>query len=186
MARMTYLRARQELDLAAKTLRDAGGAHGAPPASVHATVARAEEILDESHRTFRRLAAAVEDRVNRFLLIEDSLRGVDGGGADLSARGRSLLERQALQESSSKLDELLLQAAGAQDELGSQGRVLSGALGGLGDIASRVPFLNATIRWISARRKRDQLIIAATVALCTVLLLWAVLARVAGPSTPNP
>ena len=107
-----FVRARQELELACKALaaheHAVGGARRASAAT-----ARAAEILEEHNRTFRRLSAAVKERVDRFLLIQDSFRRSepdDGLRGDAGARSRSILERErdSLHQASGRLDELLM------------------------------------------------------------------------------
>lgn len=139
------------------------------------TLARHRDILHDFTQEFRRLSSimgAARDRID--------LLGNGGGGAGnplavQSSQGLLLRERGMLSSANAALDDVMGTATAVNSGLGQQRQLLEGIGGKLMSLGAKFPVVNSLMNAIRRRKNRDNVILAAVVAACTlfVLIYWA-------------
>lgn len=137
------------------------------------TLARHRDILHDFQQEFRRLQHVVGAARDRL----DLLGG--GGGSGQHApllqgqnnMGLLLRERGMLSSTNAALDEVMNTAQSVSTSLGQQRSMFEGISGKMSNIGSKFPVVNSLLNAIRRRKNRDNLIIAAVVAACTLFIL---------------
>jgi len=155
---------------------------GGPAASVH-TMQRHREILHDYKQEFSKTKASIQSARDRAQLLSSvradvrELSAVEAGAGGAAARADSanlLRERNAIHHAVRLADEVIGRAQATQGSLDEQralfGRIRRTVL----DVGARLPAVGALVGAIHTRRRRDVLVVGGTAAVCTLLLLWAV------------
>jgi len=135
------------------------------------TFARHNDILSDFSQEFRRLKSVVAAARERASLL--------GGGAspsspimpNQSGTGLLLRERGLLAGANSALDDVMGMAQGVATGLGQQRTVFDEVGGKLAGLGAKFPVVNSLMNAIRRRKNRDNTILAAVVAVCTLLIL---------------
>ncbi|KAI8830870.1 hypothetical protein BJ741DRAFT_328753 [Chytriomyces cf. hyalinus JEL632] len=85
-----------------------------------------------------------------------------------------LNERNNIDRAHGIADTVLEQAYTTRNQLNSQGQILAKSRGRIGGVLGRFPAINNLVGKISSKKRRDQLIVAGVLGVCTFLLIWAV------------
>lgn len=137
------------------------------------TFARHNDILSDFSQEFRRLKSVITAARERASLL--------GGGGGVSpsspimpnqsGTGLLLRERGLLAGANSALDDVMGMAQGVATGLGQQRSVFDGVGGKLAGLGAKFPVVNSLMNAIRRRKNRDNTILAAVVAVCTLLML---------------
>lgn len=139
---------------------------------------RFRDVLTDLRSEQRRQVAAQRARAEAAALLGgtrgagESSDGGSGDGVDMLLR-----ERGSLLSSTRAVDDILAQAAAASDVLRAQGASLSSAAGRLGGFVVRLPGASVLMGAISARRTRNDTIVALVVAVCVCFAVWSAYLR---------
>lgn len=138
------------------------------------TLARHRDILHDFQQEFRRLQSVVGAARDRL----DLLGGGGGSGqhapllqGERNSMGLLLRERGMLASTNAALDEVMGTAQSVSTGLGQQRAVFEGVTGKLGALGAKFPVVNTLMNAIRRRKNRDNLILAAVVAACTLFIL---------------
>lgn len=138
------------------------------------TLARHRDILHDFQQEFRRMHSVVGAARDRL----DLLGGGGGGGQHApllagqgSNAGLLLRERGMLSSTNAALDEVMGTAQAVSGSLGQQRTVFEGVGGKMQSLGSKFPVVNSLMNAIRRRKNRDNLILAAVVAACTLFIL---------------
>ncbi|KAK0562428.1 protein transport protein gos1 [Tilletia horrida] len=139
-----------------------------PPTSaqLHA-VQRHREVLLDLERDFRRASTNVRHAIDRRDLL--------GNLRTAPEADQLLAERGHIDNSHRMIDSTLEQAYATRADLTAQHQMLLSATSRIRQTAAQIPALNRLITMIGRRRRRDQIVIAALSAGCTVLIVMYML-----------
>ncbi|KAI3429851.1 hypothetical protein D9Q98_010163 [Chlorella vulgaris] len=136
------------------------------------TLARHRDILHDFQQEFRRLQSIVGAARDRLDLL-----GGAGGGQHAPLHqtagnaGLLLRERGMLASTNAALDEVMGTAQAVSGGLGQQRSMFEGISGKMSSLGSKFPVVNTLMNAIRRRKNRDNFILAAVVAACTLFIL---------------
>ncbi|KAI9761403.1 MAG: Mitochondrial ATPase complex subunit atp10 [Chaenotheca gracillima] len=138
----------------------------------HSNLSRHSEILAEHRSTLTRLKTSISTTRNRSNLLSNVRNDIDNyhstaaNNSDPAAQEADymLQERRRLDNSHSMTDSVLSQAYAVNENIGIQRDTLSRINRRIVGAASQVPGINGLIGRIGAKRRRDGIIVASTIA----------------------
>ncbi|KAK0534742.1 protein transport protein gos1 [Tilletia horrida] len=148
-----------------------------PPTSaqLHA-VQRHREVLLDLERDFRRASTNVRHAIDRRDLLGNVQGDIYAHKLRTAPEADQLLaERGHIDNSHRMIDSTLEQAYATRADLTAQHQMLLSATSRIRQTAAQIPALNRLITMIGRRRRRDQIVIAALSAGCTVLIVMYML-----------
>ncbi|XP_077533713.1 golgi SNAP receptor complex member Gos28 isoform X3 [Haemaphysalis longicornis] len=152
----------------------AGGAGGAPSATVLHTLQRHRDILQDYAREFHKTRTNVQAHRDRDLLLGSVRRDMDSYKNSSSLNRRSegyLKEHEHLKSSDRMVHDQINIAMRTKDELLSQRNALKAIQTKMTTLANRFPMINSLVQRINLRKRRDTIILGLVIGTCTVLLL---------------
>ena len=132
------------------------------------------EKLAEHRRDLQRLRSTLADARNRANLlshVRDDIDAYHASNPEAAEAEYMLQERGRVDRSIQGVDSVLSQAYAVQDSFASQREMLGNIERRITMAASQVPGLNTLIGRISAKRRRDGLIMGSFIAVC-FLVFW--------------
>ncbi|KAL4429846.1 hypothetical protein ABPG77_010963 [Micractinium sp. CCAP 211/92] len=137
-------------------------------------LARHRDIMHDFQQEFRRLQSMVGAARDRLDLLGGA--GSTGQHAPLlqgqsSNAGLLLRERGMLANTNAALDEVMGTAQAVSSGLGQQRAVFEGIGGKMSSLGAKFPVVNTLLNAVRRRKNRDNLILAAVVAACTLFIL---------------
>eukprot|EP00239_Pterosperma_sp_CCMP1384_P004072 CAMPEP_0197849806 /NCGR_PEP_ID=MMETSP1438-20131217/13277_1 /TAXON_ID=1461541 /ORGANISM="Pterosperma sp., Strain CCMP1384" /LENGTH=239 /DNA_ID=CAMNT_0043462651 /DNA_START=253 /DNA_END=972 /DNA_ORIENTATION=+ len=141
------------------------------------TLARHRDILHEFTQEFRRIRSTITAGRERDALLggnfTDSLNGdFFGGQSGNGSNGAAMLrERNAINSSNMKLDDVIGQAQATMSALTSQRSLFEDMGGKLNQVSSKFPVVNGIMNAIRRKRSKDSMILSAVIAGCTLFLI---------------
>ncbi|KAE8220709.1 hypothetical protein CF319_g5801 [Tilletia indica] len=144
-----------------------------PPTSaqLHA-VQRHREVHMDLERDFRRASTNVRHAIDRRDLLGNVQGDIHAHKLRTAPEADQLLaERGHIDNSHRMIDSTLEQAYATRADLSSQHNMLLSATSRIRQTTAQIPALNRLITMIGRRRRRDQIIIAALTAGCTLLIV---------------
>lgn len=152
----------------------AGGAGGAPSATVLHTLQRHRDILQDYAREFHKTRTNVQAHRDRDLLLGSVRRDMDSYKNSSSLNRRSegyLKEHEHLKSSDRMVHDQINIAMRTKDELLSQRNALKAIQTKMTTLANRFPMINSLVQRINLRKRRDTIILGLVIGTCTVLVL---------------
>ncbi|KAK6920289.1 hypothetical protein RJ641_016193 [Dillenia turbinata] len=149
--------------------RCAGSA--AATASVTQKLARHRDILHEFNQEFKRIKSninSVREHAELLNSVRDEISEYKASG---SPRMQLLRERAAIHGNISHLDEVISQAQATRSVLGSQRALFGDVRGKVKLLSDKFPVIRGLLGSIRRRRSRDNLILSAVIAACTLFLI---------------
>lgn len=138
-----------------------------------AQVNRYREIHTEMSRDFRRTASSIDQYLQRRSLIGGRSReGRASAGGDEDPEAQLMREGALLGNSLSMTDEVIASASATRAMLQNQNASFGGIRSKMLGVASMVPGLDRLIGNISQRQQQENMILAATTAVCLSFTLW--------------
>lgn len=140
------------------------------------TLARHRDILHEFTQEFRRIRSTITAGRERDALLgapfTESLDGSLFGGQGQNSNGAAMLrERNAINSSNLKLDDVIGQAQATMSALTAQRGLFEDMGSKLNQLSSRFPVLNGLVSAIRRKKSKDSLILSAVIAGCTLFLI---------------
>ncbi|EFN59854.1 hypothetical protein CHLNCDRAFT_133637 [Chlorella variabilis] len=145
------------------------------------TLARHRDILhdfqqagaqgEEARGEFRRLQSMVGAARDRLDLLGGAAASQHAGLQSQGNAGLLLRERGMLASTNAALDEVMGTAQAVSSGLGQQRGMFEGISGKMSSLGNKFPVVNTLMNAIRRRKNRDNLILAAVVAACTLFIL---------------
>ena len=151
--------------------REASSTPGGTATAMH-KLQRHREILHDLQQEFSRSKAQLKAATERDQLLSSVQNDIrEHRVATSRASDQLLRERNAIGMSSRAADDVLGQAAATRDALFQQRGGFSGMSGKLKQLASLVPQVNSLLTAIGRRQRRDKVILASVIGICTALII---------------
>ncbi|KAI4356744.1 hypothetical protein L6164_000738 [Bauhinia variegata] len=144
-----------------------------PATSVTQKLARHRDILHEFTQEFRRIKGNINSmREHAELLssVRDDISEFKASGS-MSPKVQLLRERAAIHGSISHIDDVISQAQATRSVLGSQRALFGDVQGKVKLLGDKFPIIRSLLGSINRRRSRDNLILSAVIAACTLFLI---------------
>jgi Golgi SNAP receptor complex protein 1 len=142
-------------------------------------LARHREVLQEHRREHMRIRANVAEARNRANLLSSVRSDIDAYRAQSSSSNPAaaeadymLDERARLDNSHNVVDSVLSQAYAVNESFGRQRETLASINRRIVGAASHVPGINALIGKISAKKRRDGILLGTFIAFCFLMVLY--------------
>lgn len=135
------------------------------------TLARHRDILHDFQQEFRRLQSMVGAARDRLDLLGGAAASQHAGLQSQGNAGLLLRERGMLASTNAALDEVMGTAQAVSSGLGQQRGMFEGISGKMSSLGNKFPVVNTLMNAIRRRKNRDNLILAAVVAACTLFIL---------------
>ncbi|KAI9328054.1 hypothetical protein BDR26DRAFT_842746 [Obelidium mucronatum] len=144
------------------------------PSQMH-VLQRHREILYDYNREFTRTRANISSaKSHAELLAGSSSSSSSNANSGMGLHDMMLNERNKIDGAHGIADQVLEQANITREQLDQQGRIIQKSRSRLGGILNRFPAINNLVSKINMKKKRDQMIVAGVLGVCTFLLIWAV------------
>ncbi|KAH8551296.1 V-snare-domain-containing protein [Umbelopsis sp. PMI_123] len=140
------------------------------PSMLH-MLQRHKDIAFDYNKELRKVKASIraaKDKADLLTQVRDEIRTFHNGG---STSDYMLTERNKIENSHRMTDMVLDQAYATRDDLGRQRNMLRGVNSRIGGVLGRLPGINNLISRINTRRKRDTVIMALVISMCTILIM---------------
>ncbi|KAI9732502.1 MAG: hypothetical protein M1818_007540 [Claussenomyces sp. TS43310] len=138
-------------------------------------LSRHREILSEHRRELSRLRSALQDARDRANLLSNVRNDIDAYHASNpeAAEAEYMLgERSRIDSSNTMVDSVLSQAYAVRDNFNLQNESLASIQRRITGAASQVPGLNSLMSRISAKKKRDGIVMGSFLAFCCLMFLY--------------
>lgn len=137
-------------------------------------LARHREVLQTSRREFAQLQSTLSSARNRANLLSNVRSDIDAYHASSpSAEADYMLtERDRIENSHSMVDSVLSQAYAVNDQFGVQRETLQSIQRRIQGAAATVPGLNSLMNRISAKKRRDGIILGTFIAFVFLMFLY--------------
>lgn len=138
-------------------------------------LSRHREILSEHRRELSRLRSALQDARNRANLLSNVRSDIDAyhsSNPESAEADYMLGERSRIDNSNNMADSVLSQAYAVRDNFSLQNETLASIQRRITGAASQVPGLNSLIGRISAKKRRDGIIMGSFIAFCCLMFLY--------------
>ncbi|XP_073126418.1 Golgi SNAP receptor complex member 1-2-like [Henckelia pumila] len=148
-------------------------ASAAPTASVTQKLARHRDILQDFSQEFRRIKGNINSTREHTELLSfarDDISDYKAYDSD-SPRMQLLRERAAIDGSISHIDDVINQAQATRASLASQRALFGDVQGKLKTLSDKFPVIRGVLGSIRRKRSRDNLILSAVIAACTLFLI---------------
>ncbi|KAK6078697.1 vesicle transport v-snare protein [Seiridium cupressi] len=133
------------------------------------------EKLAEHKRDLRRIKSAISearDRANLLSNVRSDIDAYRASNPEAAEADYMLEERNRVDNSHNMVDSVLSQAYATQENFMLQRETLSNINRRITLAASQVPGLNTIIGKISARKRRDGIIMGSFIAFCFLIFFW--------------
>jgi len=133
------------------------------------------ETLGNHRRDFARLQANVKearDRSNLLGSVRDDIKEYRANNPEAAENEYMADEGTHIDRSHEMTDNIISQAYAIQDSFLSQGETMASINRRINMAASKVPGINALIGRISAKKRRDGIIMGSFIAFCFLLFFW--------------
>jgi len=138
-------------------------------------LSRHREILLDHRRDFSRLRGTLQDSRNRENLLKSVRNDIDAhysSNPEAAEAEYMLDERSRIDNSNNMADSVLSQAYAVNESFGLQRETLASINRRITGAASQVPGLNSLIGRISAKKRRDGIILGSFIAFCFLMFLY--------------
>lgn len=138
-------------------------------------LARHREILSDHRRELSRLKSTVTDARNKANLLSNVRSDIDAyrnANPETAEAEYMLDERRRIDNSHNMADSVLSQAYAVNDNFRIQRETLSSINRRIVGAASQVPGINSLMGRISAKKRRDGIILGSFIAFCFLVMLW--------------
>ena len=138
-------------------------------------LSRHREILQDHCRELNRLKSQLQDARNRANLLSNVRSDIDAyhsNNPEAAEADYMLEERGRIDNSHNMVDSVLSQAYAVNESFGLQRETLASINRRITGAAAQVPGLNSLIGRISAKKRRDGIIMGGFIALCFLLFLY--------------
>ncbi|KAH8809768.1 hypothetical protein F5882DRAFT_390623 [Hyaloscypha sp. PMI_1271] len=138
-------------------------------------LSRHKEILQEHRRELSRLKSQIQDARNRANLLSNVRSDIDAyhsNNPEAAEADYMLGERSRIDNSHNMADSVLSQAYAVNESFGLQRETLLSINRRITGAAAQVPGLNSLIGRISAKKRRDGIIMGSFIALCFLAFLY--------------
>jgi len=138
-------------------------------------LSRHREVLQEHRRELARLKSQVQDARNRVNLLSNVRSDIDAyhtNNPEAAEAEYMLGERSRIDNSHNMADSVLSQAYAVNESFGLQRETLASINRRITGAASQVPGLNSLIGRISAKKRRDGIIMGSFIAFCFLAFLY--------------
>ncbi|KAG9235642.1 hypothetical protein BJ875DRAFT_458585 [Amylocarpus encephaloides] len=138
-------------------------------------LSRHREILQEHRRELSRLRSQLQDARNRANLLSNVRSDIDAyhsSNPEAAEADYMLDERARIDNSHNIADSVLSQAYAVNESFGLQRESLANISRRITGAASQVPGLNSVIGRISAKKRRDGIIMGSFIAFCFLMFLY--------------
>jgi Golgi SNAP receptor complex protein 1 len=138
-------------------------------------LSRHREIIQEHRKEFSRLKAQIQDARNRANLLSNVRSDIDAyrsNNPEAAEAEYMIDERGRIDNSHNMADSVLSQAYAVNESFGLQRETLNSINRRITGAASQVPGLNSLIGRISAKKRRDGIIMGSFIAFCFLLFLY--------------
>jgi len=133
------------------------------------------EKLAEQRRDLARLRGKLgeaRDRANLLSHVRDDIEAYHASNPEAAEAEYMLAERGRLDNSHNMADSVLSQAYAVQDSFVLQRETLANINRRITMAASQVPGINALMTRISAKKRRDGIILGVFIAVCFLIFWW--------------
>jgi len=138
-------------------------------------LSRHREVLQEHRRELTRLKAQLQEARNRANLLSNVRNDIDAyhtNNPEAAEAEYMLGERSRIDNSHDMVDSVLSQAYAVNESFGLQRETLASINRRITGAASQVPGLNSLIGRISAKKRRDGIIMGSFIAFCFLMFLY--------------
>lgn len=138
-------------------------------------LSRHREILQDHRRELTRLRSQLQDARNRANLLSNVRSDIDAyhsNNPEAAEADYMLDERSRIENSHSMADSVLSQAYAVNENFGIQRETMASINRRITGAASQVPGLNNLIGRISAKKRRDGIIMGGFIAFCFLMFLY--------------
>ncbi|EPE31578.1 vesicle transport v-SNARE protein Gos1, putative [Glarea lozoyensis ATCC 20868] len=138
-------------------------------------LSRHKEVLQEHRRELSRLKSQLNEARNRANLLSNVRSDIDAyhsNNPEAAEADYMLGERSRIENSHNMADSVLSQAYAVNESFGIQRETLASINRRITGAASQVPGLNSLIGRISARKRRDGIIMGSFIAFCFLMFLY--------------
>lgn len=140
-------------------------------------LSRHREILQEHRRELSRIRSLITESRNRANLLSNvrsdiSAYRANTHGSDAAEAEYMLDERSRIDNSHNMVDSVLSQAYAVNESFGLQRETLASINRRIVGAASQIPGVNSLIGRISAKKKRDGIILGTFIAICFLMVLF--------------
>jgi Golgi SNAP receptor complex protein 1 len=138
-------------------------------------LSRHREILLDHRRELLRLRSTLQDARNRANLLSNVRNDIDAyhsSNPEAAEAEYMLDERRRIDNSHNMADSVLSQAYAVNESFGLQRETLASINRRISGAASQVPGLNSLIGRISAKKRRDGIIMGSFIAFCFLMFLY--------------
>jgi Golgi SNAP receptor complex protein 1 len=138
-------------------------------------LSRHKEILQEHRRELSRLKSQIQDARNRANLLSNVRSDIDAyhsSNPEAAEADYMLGERSRIDNSHNMADSVLSQAYAVNESFGLQRETLLSINRRITGAAAQVPGLNSLIGRISAKKRRDGIIMGSFIAFCFLAFLY--------------
>jgi golgi SNAP receptor complex member 1 len=147
----------------------------APSSLKHQHLSLLREKLAQHRQDLVRFRANLQDARNRSNLlsnVRDDIESYRRDNPEAAEAEYMLDERRRIDNSHNMVDNVLIQAYATQDSFAAQRETLASINRRITMAASQVPGLNSLIGKISARKRRDGIVMGSFIAFCFVLFFF--------------
>ncbi|DAA73090.1 Golgi SNAP receptor complex member 1 [Trichophyton interdigitale] len=138
-------------------------------------LSRHREVLLEHRQELKRLKATISDTRDRVNLLSNVRSDIDAYRASNPAGAEAdymLEERGRLDNSHNMMDSVLSQAYAVNESFGFQRETLASINRRIVGAASQIPGVNNLINKISAKRRRDGIILGTFIGICCLMVFF--------------
>jgi Golgi SNAP receptor complex protein 1 len=138
-------------------------------------LSRHREVLQEHRRELTRLKSQVQEARNRANLLSNVRSDIDAyhtNNPEAAEADYMLAERSRIDHSNDMADSVLSRAYAINESFGIQRESLASINRRITGAASQVPGLNSLIGRISAKKRRDGIIMGSFIAFCFLAFLY--------------
>ncbi len=138
-------------------------------------LSRHREVLTEHRSELRRLKSSVAEARDRQHLLSSVRSDIDAYRSSNPAEAESeymLQERGRIDNSHNMIDGIISQAYAINENFGVQRETLASINRRITGAAAQVPGVNGLMQRISAKRRRDGIILASFIAFCCLIFLY--------------
>lgn len=138
-------------------------------------LSRHREILQEHRRELTRLGSQIQDSRNRANLLPNVRSEIDAyhtNNPEAAEAAYMIGERSRIDNSNNMMDGMLNQAYAVNDSFNFQRETLSSINRRIQGAASQIPGINTLMGRISAKKRRDGIIMGSFLAFCVLAFLY--------------
>jgi len=138
-------------------------------------LSRHREVLQEHNRELTRLKSQIQEARDRANLLSNVRSDIDAyrtNNPEAAEAEYMIGERSRIDNSHNMADSVLSQAYAVNESFGLQRETLASINRRITGAASQVPGLNSLIGRISAKKRRDGIIMGSFIAFCFLLFLY--------------